>query len=770
MKGLLNRTKAILMLAAMIPLLISACARNPEKAKLNYLDKGKAYMKKGAYSSAAIEFRNALKIDPKYVEAYYQLAQADMGMREGKGAFDALSSAIEIDPNRVDARLGRAQIYLYAAKGDPKYYGNAEEDINSVLKQDSQNTQAHRLLGTAYAAQKKYDAALQEFSTVAKLEPVKASPYMDMGLVQMALKQFSDAEQSFKKAVELEPRSSQAYVDLANFYGSQGKAPEAEAALQKGAQNIPNDTTIYLDWAATLASEGKNSDADATLKVLENQSPKSVEVANAIGDYYLQRNAVEQAIGEYQRGLTIDPKNLSLQQKLEDIYLTTGKLDSAAQVDSALMQQAPNDSINKINHGRLLLEQGKYQDSVLSLQKTVADAGDSNEAHYYLGMAYWKSGKADQANTELQNALRITPGLPVALRALAQLNFAQQNYPVAQIYAQELVQSNSKNPSDHLLLGETLFQQGKDKEAEAQILAAKQLAPNNAGVHIDIALLYNSEKKYPEADKEYQAALQAAPDNAAVLDQYTGFLVSRGELAKAVTLAEQFLTRNPKDARAHLILSGVQLRARNFKVAGAEAEQAIQLAPRSIPAYLELGQVLDAQGDTAGALQAYQNALAVDPNDAALLTQIGNIYMNQGDLSRAAEEFQKAIGANAPDSPNSAAAENNLAWIYAEQGQNLDVALGLAQKAKSQYPETPTFTDTLAWVMYKKGDYSGAIPYLQDCVKKSPETGQFKYHLGMALVAAGQKQQGKALLETALKMNLDSNDSEQARQALAREN
>lgn len=767
MKGLLNRTKAILMLAAMIPLLMSACARNPEKAKLNYLDKGKAYMKKGAYSSAAIEFRNALKIDPKYAEAYYQLAQADMGLRDGKGAFEALSSAIEIDPNRVDARLGRAQIYLYAAKGNPDYYGKAEEDINSVLKQDSQNAQAHRLLGTAYAAQKKYDTALQEFSTVAKLEPVKASPYMDMGLVQMALKQFPDAEQSFKKAVELEPKSSQTYVDLANFYRLQGKAPEAEAVLQKGAQYIPNDIAIYLDWAAILANEGKNSDADATLKVLENQSPKSVEVANAIGDYYLQRNAVEQAIGEYQRGLTIDPKNLSLQQKLEDIYLTTGKLDSAAQVDSALMQQAPNDSTNKINHGRLLIEQGKYQDAVLSLQKTVADAGDSNEAHYYLGMAYWKSGNTDQANTELQNALRITPGLPVALRALAQLNFSRGNYPVAQIYAQELVQSNSKNPADHLLLGETLFKQEKTKDAEAQILAAKQLAPNNAGVHIDIALLYNSEKKYPEAEREYQAALQAAPDNAAVLDQYTGFLVFRGELAKAVTLTEQFLTRNPKDSRAHLVLSGVQLRARNFKVARAEAEQAIQLAPKSIPAYLELGQVLDTQGDTAGALQAYQNALAVDPNDAALLTQVGNIYMKQGDLSRAAEEFQKAIGANPP---NYAAAENNLAWIYAEQGQNLDVALGLAQKAKSQYPETASFTDTLAWVMYKKGDYSGAIPYLQDCVKKSPETGQFKFHLGMALVAAGQKQQGKALLETALKMNLDSNDSEQARQALAREN
>ena len=766
MKGLLNRSRAFLMLAAMTPLMMSACAGNPQKAKLNYLEKGKAYMKKGAYSSAAIEFRNALKIDPKYVDAYYQLAQADLALRDGKGAFDALQSALQIDPNRLDALLDRGRIYLFVGAKNPDYLSKAEEDANVILKQDPQNVQAHHLLGSAYAAEKKYDAALAEFTTVTKLEPVKASPYMDMGLVQMALQRLPDAEQSFKKAVELEPKASQTYIDLANFYRVQKKMPEAEAVLQQGAQNIPNNVAIYLDWAATLVSEDKNSDADATLKVLENQSPKSVEVASAIGDYYLQRNAVEQALGEYQRGLTIDPKNLSLQQKLEDVYLTTGKPDSAAQIDANLMQQAPNNATNKINHGRLLIEQGKFQEAVAALQKAVADAGDSNQAHYYLGMAYWKSEDTNQANTEFQSALRISPGLPVALRALAQLNFSQRNYSVAQIYAQELVQNNSQNLADHLLLGETLFQQGKDKEAEEQILAARQLAPNNVGVHIDIALLYSSEKNFSEAEKEYQAALQAAPNNAAVLDQYTGFLISRGEQAKAAILAEQFLAKNPKDARAHLVLSGVQLRARNLKAAQSEAEQAIQLDPKTIPAYLQLGQVLDSQGDETGALRAYQEALSVDPNSAALITQIGNIYMKQGDLSRAAQEFQKAIGID----PNFAAAENNLAWVYAEQGQNLDMALGLAQKAKSQFPDTPTFTDTLAWVMYKKQDFAGAIPYLQECVRKSPETGQFKYHLGMALVAAGQKQQGKALLETALKMNLDSDDSQKARQALASEN
>ncbi|HEV2488870.1 MAG TPA: tetratricopeptide repeat protein [Candidatus Acidoferrales bacterium] len=768
MKCLLIRCRAILVVASVTALLLTACAGNPEKAKLNYVEKGKAYMTKKAYSSAAIEFRNALKIDPKYTEAYYQLAQAQLGLGDGGGAFNSLQSAIEIDPNRTDVRILHGNILIAAARVQrkPEFYSDAEKDANFVLKLDPQNAQAHHLLGSALTAEKKYDEALQEFSTVTRLEPTKASTYMDMGLVQIALQRWPDAEQSFRKAVELEPKSPQTYINLANCYRAQKNFSDAERVFQQGAQNVPGNIQVYLNWAEMLASEGKNSDADATLKVLRDQSPKSVDVARAIGDYNLQRNNVDQAMAEYQRGLAIDPKNLTLQQKMEDIYLSTGKTEAAAAMDAVVMKQAPNDSTNKINHGRLLMVQGKFQDAVTSLQKTVADEASSNEAHYYLGMAYWKNGNTDQANAEFQNALQISPGLAVALRALTQLNLSQGHYAVAQIYAQELLQENPADPMNRLLLGETLLPQGKNKDAEEQFLAAKQSAPNSPAAYVDLGYLYQLEQRFPDAEKAYQTALKLAPNDTSALDQYVGLLASRGDVPKAVAIAQQFIAMNPKDAHAHLTLSGIQLQVKNYTAASAEAEQATQLDPESILPYLQLGEVLRRKGDDNGAIQAYERALTRQPRAAPVIAAIGNIYLNQNDLARAGTQFQKALEVE----PNLTVAQNNLAWVYAEQGQNLDVALGLAQKAKSQNPSQVTYTDTLAWVMYKKGDYLGAIPYLQDCVKKSPETGQFRYHLGMALVASGQKQQGRELLQAALKMNLDSADSQLAREALAREN
>jgi hypothetical protein len=42
-----------------------------------------------------------------------------------------------------------------------------------------------------------------------------------------------------------------------------------------------------------------------------------------------------------------------------------------------------------------------------------------------------------------------------------------------------------------------------------------------------------------------------------------------------------------------------------------------------------------------------------------------------------------------------------MAWVKAQEEKELDVALGMAQKAKSQMSD-PSISDTLAWVIYKK--------------------------------------------------------------------
>ncbi len=132
----------------------------------------------------------------------------------------------------------------------------------------------------------------------------------------------------------------------------------------------------------------------------------------------------------------------------------------------------------------------------------------------------------------------------------------------------------------------------------------------------------------------------------------------------------------------------------------------------------------------------------------------------------AIKHYQQALSFD----PNYIFALNNLAWMYANEGQNLDVALGIAQKAKELQPLSPTATDTLAWIQYKKGLYGGAIPLLKECVAKQPDSARFHYHLGAALFAGGQKGEAKQELQAAMRLKLGESEVQDARRLLSQMN
>jgi Tfp pilus assembly protein PilF len=98
-------------------------------------------------------------------------------------------------------------------------------------------------------------------------------------------------------------------------------------------------------------------------------------------------------------------------------------------------------------------------------------------------------------------------------------------------------------------------------------------------------------------------------------------------------------------------------------------------------------------------------------------------------------------------------AANNLAFLYAEEGGNLDVALQLAQTAKQHLPNSAEVDDTLGWVYYKKGLPALAMPAFERAAQAAPKRANYQYHLGLAHAGMGQKAQAKVAFDAALKIN-----------------
>jgi tetratricopeptide (TPR) repeat protein len=116
--------------------------------------------------------------------------------------------------------------------------------------------------------------------------------------------------------------------------------------------------------------------------------------------------------------------------------------------------------------------------------------------------------------------------------------------------------------------------------------------------------------------------------------------------------------------------------------------------------------------------------------------------------------------------PKAPVAANNLAWIYAASGENLDVALQLAQTAQRHLPELAAVNDTLGFIYYRKNLPALAIPMLSMSARKEPANAIYQYHLGLALAGGGERARARQALTRALVLKPGFEGAAQARAML----
>ena len=155
-----------------------------------------------------------------------------------------------------------------------------------------------------------------------------------------------------------------------------------------------------------------------------------------------------------------------------------------------------------------------------------------------------------------------------------------------------------------------------------------------------------------------------------------------------------------------------------------------QLAPTNSAGNLQLAMILEAVGDHKGSIPLYENVLKVDPDNFFAL--------------------------------------NNLAFLYADSGKDLDQALTYVQRAKAKVPNNDDISDTLGFVYIKKNLNDMAIAIFRDLTLKQPKNPTYHLHLGMAQLQKGNKPAARQSLQTALTLKPGKDDEAKIRELLGK--
>ncbi len=754
------RNRYIVPIVLVLLALLAGCSRNPDAAKKKYFESGMKYYDQQKYDSAAIQFKKALQVDPRYGDAHYQLGMTFIKLEKPGDALKEFSDAVDSDPSNLKARLELGGLYWAAGA---KHYGQAEEQARYVIEHDANNPQAYLLLGNVLLGQRHQQDAVEAYNKVLSLDPKNPSAYLNRGIMYASMGQTGDAVKDFEKAIEVDPTGLQGYANLSSYYLYKKDPKKAEEIFQRAITNNPDKPVPYLRLAALLLHEGDKQGSEKVIQDLRDKQPSSADVAGAIGDYYLSARNPDLAIKEYKRGLALNPKSEELQLRLIESLLNTGKTDEAAQLNDAMLKERPGDVMARVTHARLQAFKGDPNAAIATLRDVIKDAPENPQAHFILGQVLRQTGDMAGAKTELQEAVKRQPEGPMILSALAEVYRDTGDPDTAREYVGRLLKINQTNPTALFLAGTIELGAKNYKGAMDYFEEAKKSVPGDPMLYLNEAFAYAGQKMYPESEKSIQTALKIYPQYDAAMGDYVSMMFALKQPDKAVGLAHQYAASNPNRGAAHFIYGGALATTKKYPEAIAEYQKAIAADPKVVLNYVQLGRVYELTNQPDQALAVYQKALAAQPTSANLNSAIGNVYLAKGDLKSAGKYFQAALSQNTHDP----IAANNLAWVYAMQGENLDMALSLATQAKQAAPEMESVNDTLAWIQYKKGNYRVSVSLAEDAVKKRPENPDYRYHLGMALAGAGDKPRARTELEKALQLNLKGDDAKDAQRTIA---
>ena len=216
--------------------------------------------------------------------------------------------------------------------------------------------------------------------------------------------------------------------------------------------------------------------------------------------------------------------------------------------------------------------------------------------------------------------------------------------------------------------------------------------------------------KYKEAEADWTEMMERFPG-----ERSLKLLVTLGEIqtkaGKAEAAAGTFreaLKLDPSDMAA---LHGLAI----LLIGDGKADEAIQLVrdaakadPNNASIGFELGIILTQAKRADEAIAQFKGLIERFPADDLVFRlahgRLSIIYTDLNDFAKAEAELEIVL-VKEPDDPG---INNDLGYLYADQGKNLEKAEAMIRKAVSEEPDNFAYLDSLGWVLFKRGKFQEA--------------------------------------------------------------
>jgi len=637
-ESLMERMRPVLLYVALTLSLgglsqaIHATSEGNAEAK-NSFEKAQEFQDRGDNRSARIELMNAIKADPKWIDARILQAEVLLKLFDAIGAQAELDKAIQLGspPARtrhlygqalqLQGRLKEAKVELQADDIPAEYHASAARILGRVGMN----------LGDDLLASQAFDRAIQ-------LEPENSDLWVDVARFRAGSGDQAGAIAAVDEAVKLRPgniRALQYRGELLRFQFGLGAAlPWFERALQID----PNDVSLLTEYAATLGDMGRMQDMLVIARkiiALDGKNPRA----------FFMQSVLAARAGKFKLARVLMQK-------------TEGRIDG---VPAVILVQGI------IEHG-----EGNYNASVEKFRRLIAIQPNNRRAQTLLARSLYLAGDSEEAVAVLKPQVNRSGAEPYALwqvgRALEALGKRQEAIGVFNRVAMHdvgkdiafvpdiplnvLAAEASRSPNDARKIVPYIRALLNANNYAAAFFHAKRLQKNNPGAsaaHILVADTAMAKGDYNEALKALDRAREIQFSEPVML-RIVEALRAKGAMQESGEVLAQYLSYNPSNIAGLRWMAYAHLETENWEVARNILENLRKrIGENDALIMAGLAQAYTGLGQTKKAIEAGRTAYYVQPSSPVVSHLYGLALLSDGNHNKDAVDLIKKAVRIAPN-------------------------------------------------------------------------------------------------------------------------
>lgn len=322
---------------------------------------------------AALEFRQAINLDPFSQDAYHGLFLIQDEMKRDKEAEETINHLIELFPQdplgyiwkgelhaknneleeaedqfRKAIALAPRLLFAYEHYGyfllTQNRFGDAEKIFLTAVNIGTNSPGTYQNLVNTLIKQGKLADALNHAQHLLKIDPTNQQAAQMLGYILNEQGNTTEAEKFFRQAILQNPGNSIAY----NAYGTllsnyQGRALEAEEAFRKAIDLNPSDSSSHSNLGALLISLGRYKEAEESLRKAIILSPDNAVFYYNLGIVLKNLKQYDEAIIAYRKTIELNESNIKARQNLIDLFRETGNAREAIPYIQKIIEINPED-------------------------------------------------------------------------------------------------------------------------------------------------------------------------------------------------------------------------------------------------------------------------------------------------------------------------------------------------------------------------------------------------------------------------------------------